>query len=153
MKTFLSNRLNEQNRSIHKIEKTNKTNSLEGGFDSRRSTPFASGSSSRTPGSGGSLKIGRRSGERSKSPFRSFRWKRGTSRNIELDYDEEGNTQKQQQTIIIVNSASFLRIAILVFSFIGGQSHNLKYRNSFALKYQMDFTRHHRPVFGISHSH
>lgn len=63
----------------------------ESGFDSRRSTPFASGSSSRTPGSGGSLKIGRRSGERSKSPFRSFRWKRGSSRNIELDYDEEGN--------------------------------------------------------------
>lgn len=71
--------------------KLKKKKSLAGGFDSRRSTPLALGSSSRTPGSGGSLKIGRRSVERSKSPFRSFRWKRGTSRNIELDYDEEGN--------------------------------------------------------------
>lgn len=73
-------------------------NHSEGGFDSRRSTPFASGSS-RTPGSGGSLKIGRRSGERSKSPFRSFRWKRGTSRNIELEYDEEGNTKQKQDNM------------------------------------------------------
>lgn len=70
----------------------------ESGFDSRRTTPSALGSSSRTPGSGGSLKIGRRSGERSKSPFRSFRWKRGSSRNIELDYDEEGNKLHSQNT-------------------------------------------------------
>lgn len=89
-----------------------KITSLEGGFDSRRSTPFASGSSSRTPGSGGSLKIGRRSGERSKSPFRSFRWKRGTSRNIELDYDEEGNTNKKIKSN---KFASFLRIVHIRF--------------------------------------
>lgn len=39
-----------------------------------------------TPGSGGSLKIGRRS--RSKSPFRSFRWKRSTSQAIDGDGEE-----------------------------------------------------------------
>lgn len=41
---------------------------------------------SMTPGSGGSLKIGRRS--RSKSPFRSFRWKRSTSQAIDGDEQE-----------------------------------------------------------------
>lgn len=65
----------------------------EGGFDTRRST----GASPRTPGSGGSLKIGRKSAERSKSPFRSFRWKRGTSRAIEFD-DDEGKLKHTQET-------------------------------------------------------
>ncbi|XP_055703671.1 spectrin beta chain isoform X3 [Phlebotomus papatasi] len=52
----------------------------------RRGTPVTSPRGDPlTPGSGGSLKIGRRS--RSKSPFRSFRWKRGSSRTI--DDDEE----------------------------------------------------------------
>lgn len=44
---------------------------------------------SMTPGSGGSLKIGRRS--RSKSPFRSFRWKRSTSRAIDGEYEDNGD--------------------------------------------------------------
>lgn len=60
------------------------------GFDGRRGTPLSSASSPRTPTSGGSLKIGRRSHERSKSPFRSFRWKRGSSKATDSD-DEEGN--------------------------------------------------------------
>lgn len=60
------------------------------GFDGRRGTRLSSASSPRTPTSGGSLKIGRRSHERSKSPFRSFRWKRGSSKATDSD-DEEGN--------------------------------------------------------------
>lgn len=64
------------------------------GFDGRRSTPTSSASSPRTPTTGGSLKIGsRRSLERSKSPFRSFRWKRGSSKAIDSD-DEEGKKVK-----------------------------------------------------------
>lgn len=75
-------------RSIH----THSLCRVEGisGFDGRRGTPLSSASSPRTPASGGSLKIGRRSHERSKSPFRSFRWKRGSSKAADSD-DEEGN--------------------------------------------------------------
>lgn len=60
---------------------------------------MGSGTSPRTPGSGGSLKIGRRSTERSKSPFRSFRWRRSTSRAVEFDDDDEGNDKKTQTKI------------------------------------------------------
>lgn len=69
---------------------------VEGGFDSRRGTPNTSGLTQMTPRSGGSLKIGRRSTERSKSPFRSFRWKRTPSRTLDSEYDEEGKRKTQQ---------------------------------------------------------
>lgn len=78
-------------KNILKIIIRNIKKILEVGFNSRRGTPLASATSPRTPGSGGSLKIGRRSTERSKSPFRSFRWKRGSSRAVDFDDDDEGN--------------------------------------------------------------
>lgn len=56
-------------------------------LDHRRSSPL---SATLPLSSGGSLRIGRGSRTRSKSPFRSFRWKRGSSRAIDSD-DEEGN--------------------------------------------------------------
>lgn len=55
------------------------------GYEGKRSMPL----SPTTPTGGGSLKIGRPR-SRSKSPFRSFRWKRGSSRAVDSD-DEEGN--------------------------------------------------------------
>lgn len=70
---------------------------LEGGFDSRRGTPNTSGITQFSPRSGGSMKIGRRSIERSKSPFRSFRWKRTPSRTFDFENDIEGKRNSQQQ--------------------------------------------------------
>lgn len=54
--------------------------------DHRRGTP----TTPITPSSGGSLKIGRPR-SRSKSPFRSFRWKRGSSSRTADSDEEEGN--------------------------------------------------------------
>lgn len=102
-------KIKKSKKSINRFESIhNHCAVVEGisGFDGRRGTPLSSASSPRTPTSGGSLKIGRRSHERSKSPFRSFRWKRGSSKATDSD-DEEGN-----KFIFHTHHSSLITIAI-----------------------------------------
>lgn len=65
------------------------TNAAGGPEQQRRSMTM----SPTTPPGGGSLKIGRPR-SRSKSPFRSFRWKRGSSSRV-AESDDEGGNQNQ----------------------------------------------------------